>query len=116
MRKITSMFIILVFLASLVSVSADNLITTDAELEQETQAVIDSEITEDPELADVGTTPDQAGYGLKLGWEKVRLALTFNQERKADLSLRLAELRLKEARLMVANDRIEYMDRLREEH
>ena len=116
MRKITSMFIILVFLASLISVSADNLITTDAELEQETQAVIESEITEDPELADVGTTPDQAGYGLKLALERVRLALTFNDAKKADLSLRLAELRLKEARLMAAENKLEHMDRLRIEH
>ncbi len=119
MRKITSIFIIVIFLFSLISFQVnaeDNLITTDAELEQETQAVIDSEITEDPELADIGATPDQAGYGLKLGLERVRLALTFNNAKKVDLSLRLAELRLKEVRLMAAEGKLEYMERLRAEH
>lgn len=120
MKKIISLFVMFVFLLSIVSVNLvkaeeSNLITTDAEIEQETEEVI-LENTEDSSLEDVGATPDQAGYGLKLGWEKLRLALTLNKAKKAELSMKFAELRLKEARLMAAEDKIEALERTKIEH
>ena len=120
MKKIISLFVMFIFLFSIVSINLvkaeeSNLITTDAEIEQETEAVIQENI-EDSSLEDVGATPDQAGYGLKLGMEKLRLAFTLNKAKKAELSMKLAELRLKEARLMATKDKIEALERAKIEH
>ncbi len=104
----------IMFIVSLVSINlvkADNQITTDAEIDQQTQDVVQNDVVNDPDLANVGTTPDQAGYGLKLALEKIRFALTFNRAKKAELSLQLAELRIKEARLMAAKNNLEGVER-----
>ena len=118
MKKITSILIMFIFIASLVSINqvkAEDLPEiTDAEIDQETEALIQD--VSDPDLAEVGTTPDQSGYGLKLAMEKIRLALTFNRAKKAELSLNMAELRLKEARLMAAKNKLESLERIRNEH
>ena len=94
---------------------ADNEITTDAVIEQETQNVLQDDL-QDPTLEDVGTTPDQAGYGLKVAMEKVRLALTFNRAKKAELALQLSELRVREARLMMAEDKLESLEKSRSQY
>src|SRR3989344_656128 len=56
---------------------------------------------------DAGTTPDSAFYGLKLGWEKVGLWFTFDQEKKAEKELGLARKRLLEIRAMADKGDIE---------
>jgi len=109
------------FLVSLASVNVNNAnaqesITTDAVVDQETQVILDKSITEDPELEDIGTTPDQAGYGLKTALERIRLALTLNRAKKAELALQLAELKVKEARLMAAKNNLEALERIKIEH
>ncbi len=120
MRKLTSILVMLMFLVSLASINVHaqegNDITTDAVAEQETQDIIDESVADDPTLEDVGTTPDQAGYGLKTALEKIRLALTFNRAKKAEVALQFAELRVKEARLMVAKNNLEALERSRIEH
>ena len=115
MKNITSILIILIFLASLVSinVNSQNEITTYAELEQETEAIVQSDVT-DPALSDVGTTPDKAGYGLKTALERIRLTFIFNRAKKAEFALRLAELKIKEARLMAANNNLDALERAKE--
>ena len=117
MKNITSILIILIFLASLVSinVNSQNEITTYAELEQETEAIVQSDVT-DPALSDVGTTPDKAGYGLKTALERIRLTFIFNRAKKAEFALRLAELKIKEARLMAANNNLDALERAKEEY
>lgn len=105
----------IIFLISLISINAQSELTTDAIIQQETQTIID-ENTEDPELENVGITPDQAGYGFKLGIEKLRLAFTFDRARKADAALELAELRLKEARLMIVEDNLDSLEKIKTEH
>ena len=117
MRKIISIAVMLMFIVSLISanVFADNEITTDAVIEQETQNVLQDDL-QDPTLEDVGTTPDQAGYGLKVAMEKIRLALTFNRAKKAELALQLSELRVREARLMMANDKLESLEKSRSQY
>lgn len=52
---------------------------------------------------DVSVAPDSSLYGLKLGWEKIGLAFTFNQEKKAQKEIELANRRLVEARIMAEN-------------
>src|SRR3989344_3116281 len=114
MKKLISLSLLLLFIVSLVSVNAQE-ITTDAVLEQEAEDIAD-ETANDPELEDEGTTPDKAGYGLKIALEKIRLGLTFNRARKAELALQLAELRVKEARLMAAGNKLEALQRAKDEH
>jgi hypothetical protein len=67
-------------------------------------------------LEDPGVTPDQASYGLKLGWEKFKLAFTFNQEKKAEKELKLAEKRLIEAEYMAQKGNLEGFERAQENH
>ena len=47
-----------------------------------------------------GVTPDSGLYGLKLGWEKMKLMFILNSEKKAQRELDLAKLRLVEAKVM----------------
>ncbi len=118
MKKIITFFLISIFLLSFFSIktNAENEITTLAELNQETQDLASKDTEESLDLVDVGTTPDESGYGLKLAMEKLRLAFTLNDEKKAELSLKLSELRVKEARLMVAKDNLKGLERARFEH
>lgn len=67
----------------------------DASLEADNTQIAADNLTANP-----GITPDSSFYGLKLGWEKVRLAFTFNQERKAEKELALADKRLLEIKRM----------------
>ena len=113
--KIISLIVMLLFVMSLVNVDAQNEITTLAELEQETDNIVQNEIS-DPELQDLGTTPDQAGYGLKIALERIRLALTLNKVKKVELVLKLAELRVREARLMVIKNKLEVLKKVKNEH
>ena len=117
MKNITSILIILIFLTSLVSinVNAQNEITTYAELEQETETIVQSDVT-DPALSNVGTTPDKAGYGLKTALERIRLTFTFNRAKKAELALKLAELKVKEARLMATQNKLDALEKAKKEH
>ena len=53
---------------------------------------------------------------LRIGWEKVKLALTFNQEKKARMELKLAEMRLNQARHAAKNNNTEAMQKALEAH
>ena len=113
-----SKVIIFLFLICLVSINvlAQNEDITDAAIEQETQDIVQNEITNNPDLTNLGVTPGQSGYGLKITLEKFRLALTFNREKKAELALHLADLRIREATLMAARDRLEELERTNTEY
>ncbi len=103
--------IALVFIASLMAVQFA--------LAQET--VSDFEVSNSLEASDnlegdPGATPDSAGYGLKLGWEKIGLWFTFKQEKKAEKELALARKRLLEVRRMAEKGNIKAMLRAQEKH
>ena len=59
------------------------------------QASVDTNLT-----GSANANPDSALYGLKMGWEDVKLAFTFNQHIKAEKELELARERLLEAKIM----------------
>lgn len=84
------------------------------EAEAAVTASADAETTE--MSADPGTTPDSAIYGLKSGWEKVKLAFTFNQEKKAQKELELAKLKLLELRKMAEKGNLKAMERAQIRH
>lgn len=66
--------------------------------------------------AEAGVTPDSALYGLDLAMEKIRLALTFNMQKRAELSLKMAKERMQEARLMVAERKNAAFGKAKAEH
>lgn len=110
--KLKYLAILLIFLISLVPVHSEDNLTTDAvnnEIEQLSE-------TQDTNDIDPGTTPDKAGYGLKIALEKIGLVFTFNKAKKAELELKLAEKRLAEARLMANENKIDALLRAKEEH
>ncbi|MCX8159063.1 MAG: DUF5667 domain-containing protein [Candidatus Pacearchaeota archaeon] len=82
------------------------------------EAVVSTEATqEEAEIsAEPGITPDSAFYGLKLGWEKLGVAFTFNQEKKAQKELALAKKRLMEMRKMAEKGNVKAMERAQQKH
>lgn len=65
---------------------------------------------------DVSVNADSSMYGLKLGWEKIGLAFTFNQEKKAEKEIALASKRLVEARVMAEKGNEKGFARAQEAH
>lgn len=51
-----------------------------------------------------GKNPQGIGYGLTRAWEKISLAFTFNDEKKAELYLKFAERRLSESLEVLEED------------
>jgi hypothetical protein len=52
----------------------------------------------------------------KTGWQQIKIALTFNQEKKAEMELKLAEMRLNQARHASKNNNTEAMQRAMDAH
>ena len=52
----------------------------------------------------------------KIGWEQLKIMLTFNQEKKAEMELKLAELRLIQARHAAKNNNTEAMQKAMDAH
>ena len=63
--------------------------------------------------ADAGVAPDSPFYGLENALERVRLALTFNEQRRAERALDYADERLAEIREMVEEGKFEAAQRAR---
>lgn len=64
------------------------------------------------EQAVVGFTPDHPLYGLERAVEKVRLALTFNEQAKAEMHVQLAYERLVEAKSMEQKNKTQFVPEL----
>jgi len=111
MRKVIIILLLSMFLTSFIPAYAQEETTdnADAEVEQ----VLDETL---PSEDEVGLTPDKTGYGLKIAMERLRLALIFNKERRAKLALQLADKRVEEAKLMANLNKLEALQRAREEH
>ncbi len=52
-----------------------------------------------------GRKPKGIGYGLSRAWEKINLAFTFNEQKKAELHLKFAERRLSESLEILDEDK-----------
>ena len=59
-----------------------------------------------------GITPDSPLYGLDRAMESLRLALTFNSEKEANLHLEYAEERLAEIQKMIEENKAQYVTKL----
>jgi len=61
-----------------------------------------------------GKKPRGIGYGLTRAWEKINLAFTFNDEKKAELYLKFAERRLSESLEILEEDEVKAKELLEE--
>ncbi|MEK6841473.1 MAG: DUF5667 domain-containing protein, partial [Nanoarchaeota archaeon] len=114
MRKIISILLLFVFLASFMKVNAQEETETSGveDVVDVEQALDETTLTQE----EVGLTPDKFGYGLKIAIERLRLALSFSKEKRARLALQLADKRLEEAKLMARLNKLEELERTKEEN
>ena len=59
-----------------------------------------------------GTAPDSIFYGLDRALESIKLALTFDHAKKAELHLKYANERLAEAQKVIGKNKEKYLERL----
>ena len=78
--------------------------------------VTETDIVEDIELPDAGTTPDSPFYGLELAIERIQLALERDPAKRAERALMHAEERLAEVQEMVEANKIEAAERAQVRH
>ncbi len=52
----------------------------------------------------------------KIGWQQIKIAMTFNEDKKAQMELKLAEMRLNQARHAAKNNNSEAMQKALEAH
>jgi len=119
MKKLTSITLLLVFLASFFVNGQSDQGQTATEIDTKINEVLDDKGMENAETQiqeNIGKLPDESGYGLKIALEKIKLALTFKRERRAELELKLANKRLEEAKLMAEKNELKGLMRAREEH
>jgi hypothetical protein len=62
-----------------------------------TMVLAENETDVDDELPEPGIGPGNAFYGIENSWDKMRLAFTFNKEKKIQKAIEMAEERLAEA-------------------
>jgi len=67
-------------------------------------------------VAEINDNLDESVSGLRIGWERVKLGLTFNNEKKAMQELKIARLRLIQARIAAKNNNTEAMQNALEAH
>jgi len=78
--------------------------------------LIAADTTEEVELEDAGITPDSPFYGLDNAMDRLRLALTFNKEKKAEKALMISEERLAEVKAMIEANKTELAEKAQERH
>ncbi len=61
-------------------------------------------------------TPESSLYGLNNAYERISLALTFNKAKKAQKGLNFARERILAAKKLVAENKLEHLQRLKEDH
>ena len=87
------------------------LVTPAVAQENKTAEVQGVKLTEKP-----GILPDSPLYGLKRAAERIRLALTFNDDSKIKLELKYAERRLAEAKEMVKKGKPDMAEKVIKDH
>ncbi|MCG2717512.1 MAG: DUF5667 domain-containing protein [Nanoarchaeota archaeon] len=93
MRKIFSMFVFILLLTTIMAVAQE-------------------ETTEE----NAGVTPDSIWWGIDVALDKIALALTFDNEARAEKGLKIAEERLLEIKIMATEKKIKAMAKAETEH
>ncbi|MCA9477997.1 MAG: hypothetical protein KC535_02525 [Nanoarchaeota archaeon] len=65
---------------------------------------------------EAGTTPDSPLWGLDVAFDKLSLALTANDQKRADKALAIAEERLSEIKQMVEEQKLEQSEKAKVQH
>jgi hypothetical protein len=76
-----------------------------------TSTTVDAETT-----AEINDDLNESVSGMRIGWERVKLGLTFNNEKKAMQELKLARLRLIQARIFAKNGNEKAMEKALDAH
>ncbi len=100
-KTILAMFLFSLLLPSVLAL--ENTTTENATTENPSDTTV---------LTDTGITPDRPLlYGLDRALDRVRLALTFNEDKKAELGLKIAEERLLEAKQMALQNKTRFAEK-----
>ena len=83
--------------------------------ENETETA-DSTTVDQETAAEINDDLNESVSGMKIGWERVKLAFTFNNEKKAMQELKIARLRLVQARVAAKNGNEQAMQNALEAH
>ena len=73
-------------------------------------------LAQDIELPDPGLTPDSPFYFFDTLWEKINLVFTFNPEKKIEKSLRFAEEKIAEVKVMADENKGEALEKASERY
>jgi len=65
---------------------------------------------------EAGTTPDSPMWGIDVAMDNLALALTFNEDKKAERALRIADERLSEMAQLAREKKLEKLEKAREQH
>ncbi len=89
----------------------DMVIAPAPEVELEDTTSVDEET-----IAEINDGFNESVSGMRIGWERAKLAFTFNNEKKAMQELKLAKLRLIQARVAAKNGNEKAMEKALEAH
>ena len=78
--------------------------------------VVAQEGSEEISSQDPGTTPDSFLWGLDVAADNLALALTFDDEKKAEKALKIADERLQEIKVMIKEKKFEDSEKAKEQH
>ncbi|NTV22867.1 MAG: hypothetical protein HGA85_00640 [Nanoarchaeota archaeon] len=79
-------------------------------------ALAQEDVIETEDTVDPGTTPDSLMWGVDVAMDKISLALTFDNAKRAEKALQVAEERLAEVRAMIKAKKLEHSLKAEQEH
>lgn len=75
-----------------------------------------AEQSDEDDLAEAGMTPDSPFYGLDVAMDNIGLMFTFDKAKRAEKKLKIANERLKEAKMMAVANNLEAMEKAKIRH
>lgn len=81
-----------------------------------TTEVTDTTVVDEQTVAEINDDLNESVSGMRIGWERVKLAFTFGDDKKAMQEFKLAKLRLIQARIAAKNGNEKAMERALEAH
>ncbi|NOQ55545.1 MAG: hypothetical protein GQ477_01930, partial [Nanohaloarchaea archaeon] len=75
-----------------------------------------AEDSDEEDASEAGITPDSPFYGLDVAMDNIGLMLTFNKAKKAEKKLKIANERLKEAKMMGLGNNLGAMEKAKARH
>ncbi len=94
-----------VIAATLFAILVFGLVATAAYAQEEQQSILL------PEEEQMGVSPDSPLYGLSVALDRIRLALVFDKEKKAELGLKIAEKHLQKAKILALKGKAKGLDK-----